>query len=81
MESYFLYITNKIQEIRFGKPKQLTFCDLSEVKTWLFWRAVMAEYVGTLLFVFLASQSTIPLDGTPQLFTKVYYKSDVSNKN
>lgn len=63
MEAYFVYIANKIQEIRFGKPKEVRILQLGELKTWPFWRAVLAEFVGTLLFVFLGSASAIPIGG------------------
>jgi glycerol uptake facilitator-like aquaporin len=70
MEAYVLYIANKLQEIRFGKPKEVRILQFAELKTWAFWRAVLAEFVGTLLFVFLGVASTVPIDG-PQSTIKV----------
>lgn len=64
MEAYFMYIANKIQEIRFGKPKEVRILQFGELKTWPFWRAALAEFVGTLLFVFLGSASAIPIGDT-----------------
>jgi len=72
MEGYFLSIADKLQLIRYGKTKSLKICDFSELETWPFWKAVFAEFFGTLLFIFLGTQSTIPLDGAPQLITKVW---------
>lgn len=65
-----LYIANKLQEIRFGRPKEVRILQFAELKTWAFWRAVLAEFVGTLLFVFLGVASTVPLGG-PQSTVKV----------
>ncbi|KAK3578203.1 hypothetical protein CHS0354_015254 [Potamilus streckersoni] len=62
MEGYFLYITNKLAKIRsekeMGEPKGLLF---REVNQWSFWRAVLAEFVGTMLLVFIGCASTIQL--------------------
>ena len=71
MEAWVVYIANKLQEIRFGKPKEVRILQFGELKTWAFWRAVLAEFVGTLLFVFLGCASTIPLDGVAQSSIKV----------
>ncbi|KAL3889401.1 hypothetical protein ACJMK2_001745 [Sinanodonta woodiana] len=67
MEGYFIYITNKLANIRsekeIGGPKGLLF---REVYQWSFWRAILAEFVGTMLFVFIGCASTIrlTLDGS-----------------
>ena len=71
MEAYVMYIANKLQEIRFGKPSEVRILHFGELKTWTFWRAVLAEFVGTLLFVFLGCASAVPITGEPQSTIKV----------
>lgn len=75
MEAFVLYIANKLQEIRFGTPKEVRILQLGELKTWSFWRAVLAEFVGTLLFVFLGVASAVPLQplNSPQPTIKIAF--------
>lgn len=39
--------------------------NMTEIKSWAFWRAVAAEYVGMLLFIFIGLSSIIGKDVTP----------------
>ena len=72
MEGLMLYVSDKLSEIRFGKKKDNDkCCGLKELATWVFWRAVIAEFLGTMLFVFLGCASVIPLKGTEQSAVKV----------
>ncbi|XP_048250980.1 aquaporin-4-like isoform X2 [Haliotis rufescens] len=59
MEGYFIYVANKLDSIRFGIGKARKLFDASEARTWAFWRAVIAEFLATLLFVFLGSASAV----------------------
>ena len=62
MEGYFFSIADKLQLLRYGKPKSQKISDFSELETWPFWKAVFAEFFGTLLFIFLRTQSIVPLE-------------------
>lgn len=60
MEGYFMHVSKKVAEARFGKEEEEEkVYSVRELKTWKFWRAVMAEFVGTMLFVFLGCASTL----------------------
>ncbi|XP_046362414.1 aquaporin-4-like isoform X1 [Haliotis rufescens] len=59
MEGYFIYVANKLDSIRFGPSSGGKLFDLREVKTLSFWRAVSAEFLATMMFVFLGSASAI----------------------
>jgi hypothetical protein len=59
MEGYFMHVSQKVAEVRFGKDAEEKFYSVRELKTWTFWRAVLAEFVGTMLFVFLGCASTL----------------------
>ncbi|XP_071142861.1 aquaporin AQPAn.G-like isoform X3 [Mytilus edulis] len=78
MEAYVMYIANKLQEIRFGKPSEVRILHFGELKTWTFWRAVLAEFVGTLLFVFLGCASAVPITGEPQSTIKIAFAFGIS---
>uniref|UniRef100_A0A8W8NLK5 Uncharacterized protein n=1 Tax=Magallana gigas TaxID=29159 RepID=A0A8W8NLK5_MAGGI len=60
MEGYFMHVSKKVADARFGKEQEEEkVYSVRELKSWKFWRAVMAEFVGTLLFVFLGCASTL----------------------
>lgn len=60
MEGYFMHVSKKVADARFGKEQEEEkVYSVQELKSWKFWRAVMAEFVGTLLFVFLGCASTL----------------------
>ncbi|XP_033727444.1 aquaporin-1-like [Pecten maximus] len=61
MEAFVHHITNKLSEIRKPKEPETKPLQFGELKLWSFWRAVLAELVGTMLFVFLGCMSSIPL--------------------
>lgn len=55
-----MHVSKKVAEARFGKEQEEEkVYSVRELKSWKFWRAVMAEFVGTLLFVFLGCASTL----------------------
>lgn len=55
-----MHVSKKVAEARFGKEQEdEKVYSVQELKSWKFWRAVMAEFVGTLLFVFLGCASTL----------------------
>ncbi|CAL1534272.1 unnamed protein product, partial [Lymnaea stagnalis] len=58
MEALYVHIANKLEAIRYGKPKPSgKFFDLSELKSLDLWRAVFAEFLAQVLFVFLGCAS------------------------
>ncbi|XP_061182475.1 aquaporin-1-like [Saccostrea echinata] len=59
MEGYFMHVSQAVAEARFGKDLEEKVYSIRELKTWKFWRAVLAEFVGTMLFVFLGCASTL----------------------
>ena len=58
MDAYFLYITSKLEKLRKG-PERGLFDIEGEAKSWDLWRAVLAEGVATLLFVFIGTSSIV----------------------
>lgn len=55
-----MHVSKKVADARFGKEQEEEkVYSVRELKSWKFWRAVMAEFVGTLLFVFLGCASTL----------------------
>ncbi|XP_022345267.2 aquaporin AQPAn.G-like [Crassostrea virginica] len=65
MEGYFMYVSQKVAEARFGKDENQKVTSVKELKTWKFWRAVLAELVGTMFFVFLGCASTVTTTPDP----------------
>ena len=55
MDAYFLYVADRLEKIRNGEAKGL----LGELKSWELWRAVLAEGVATMLFVFIGTASAV----------------------
>ncbi|KAI8776799.1 aquaporin-5 isoform X2, partial [Biomphalaria glabrata] len=59
MEALYVHIANKLEGIRFGRPKPSgKLIDLSELRSLDLWRAVFAEFLAQLLFVFLGCAAT-----------------------
>ena len=58
MDGYFLHIANRLDKIRTGDG-QGNFNIFGELKSWDLWRAVLAEGVATLLFVFVGTASIV----------------------
>lgn len=58
MDGYFLYIADRLDRIRVGEGKG-KFDLLGELKSWELWRAVLAEGVATMLFVFIGTASAV----------------------
>ncbi|KAK3088627.1 hypothetical protein FSP39_021464 [Pinctada imbricata] len=73
MEGYFVYVSDKLEEIRFGAPEKYQIFGTREVVKWAFWRAVLAEFIGTLLFVFLGCASAVPIGDSIQPTIKIAF--------
>ncbi|KAL5015283.1 hypothetical protein ScPMuIL_009553 [Solemya velum] len=59
MEALFVYVSKKLEAIRYGpQPECSPLHCIQEIKTLAFWRAVFAELLATLIFVFLGCAST-----------------------
>lgn len=61
MEGYFLYIANKLDRIRNGDTPE-KFDILRELRGFELWRAVLAEFIATMLFVFMGTMSAVALE-------------------
>ena len=58
MEGFFIYISNKLEAIRFGHSKtKYKIVDFQELKSVALWRAVFAEFMASMIFVYLGAQS------------------------
>ncbi|CAG5123908.1 unnamed protein product, partial [Candidula unifasciata] len=62
MEALFIHIANKLEAIRFGRQAPSgKILDLSELKSVDLWRAVFAEFLAQVLFLFLGCASAIAI--------------------
>ncbi|XP_055957781.1 aquaporin AQPAe.a-like [Patella vulgata] len=60
MDALFIYVSNKLEEIKYGpQDGKSKLINLKEMKSFAFWRAVIAEFLATMLFVFLGVASTL----------------------
>ncbi|XP_076437828.1 aquaporin-5-like [Babylonia areolata] len=63
MEGLFVYTANKVEEVRTGadegKQKGYKIVDVQELKSLAFWRAVGAEFLAQILFVYLGGSSAM----------------------
>nr|QIE08067.1 aquaporin 1 [Sinonovacula constricta] len=59
MDGYFAYIARRLDSIRLSPDGEPTM--FREVKSRDLWRAVLAEFVATMLFVFIGTMSAVPL--------------------
>ena len=59
MEALYIHIATKLEKIRFGQIPVVRRLDLSEVKTKGLWRAVLAEFLATMLFIFMSVMSAM----------------------
>ncbi|XP_053409128.1 aquaporin AQPAe.a-like isoform X4 [Mercenaria mercenaria] len=62
MERYFLHVANNIERIRRADdnariPNNFKEKIIQEFKSWESWRAVLAEFIATLMFVFIGTMS------------------------
>nr|AOS89753.1 aquaporin [Helix pomatia] len=65
MEALFIHIANKLEAIRFGRQSPSgKIVDLSELKSVELWRAVFAEFLAQVLFLFLGCASAIAISAT-----------------
>ncbi|XP_052771040.1 aquaporin-1-like [Mya arenaria] len=63
IDGYFFYLVRLMDELRQGdKKKQEKWVD--ELKEWPFWRAVIAEFMATFLFIFISTMSAVDMDTT-----------------
>lgn len=58
MDGYFLYIASKLEKLRTG-PKKSVLDIVGEIKSWDLWRAVLAEGLATMLFVFIGTSAIV----------------------
>lgn len=58
MDGYFLHVANRLDKIRTGDNHGKSEF-LKELKTLDLWRAVLAEFVATMLFVFIGTMSAV----------------------
>lgn len=58
MDSYFIHIANRLEKLR-RTDKNQSKGILNELKSWDLWRAVIAEGIATLLFVFIGTMSAV----------------------
>ncbi|XP_060576031.1 aquaporin-5-like isoform X2 [Ruditapes philippinarum] len=66
MEGYFIHIANYIERLRSSHsktelPRSFSGKIIKELKSWELWRSVLAEFIATLLFVFIGTMSTLPI--------------------
>ncbi|CAG5133919.1 unnamed protein product, partial [Candidula unifasciata] len=60
MEALYIHIANKLEGLRFGKSGPSgKITDLSELKSAELWRAVFAEFLAQVLFIFLGCASAM----------------------
>ncbi|XP_005111061.2 aquaporin-5 isoform X2 [Aplysia californica] len=65
MEALYLHIANKLEAIRYGRPPAGSkIINLAELKSLEFWRAVFAEFLAQIFFVFLGGASAIDITGS-----------------
>ncbi|WAR21869.1 AQP2-like protein [Mya arenaria] len=60
IDGYFLYLASRLDKLRRGENTE-TGNWLQELKTWSLWRAVLAEFLATLLFVFIGTMSAVDI--------------------
>ncbi|XP_052762100.1 aquaporin AQPAe.a-like [Mya arenaria] len=58
MDAYFIYLANKVESIRIGSPPDGVGI-LRELRTLDLWRGALAEFMATLLFVFIGTMSAV----------------------
>ena len=61
MDGYFLHIANRLDSIRTEGQGKLDI--IGELKSWDLWRAVLAEGLATMLFVFVGTASIVLPEG------------------
>ncbi|XP_067666130.1 aquaporin AQPAe.a-like [Haliotis asinina] len=59
MEGYYIHVANKLHSTRLGTSAKAKTFDVKELKSASFWRAVYAEFLGTLLLTFVGSASVL----------------------
>lgn len=75
MDAYFLHVSSRLQKIREGEPEPGGW--LEELKTWPFWRAVLAEGVATMFFVFIGTMAAVSMVESTDLDAKFIRVSTV----
>ena len=58
MDAYFLYLSAKLEKLRKGSPRSV-FDIAGEFMSVDLWRAVLAEGIATMLFVFVGTSSIV----------------------
>lgn len=69
MDGYFIHIANRLDKIRRGgdnnKPTDFFGSLKQELVSWELWRAVLAEFLATFVFVFIGTMSTVHMVPIP----------------
>ncbi|WAR21889.1 AQPA-like protein [Mya arenaria] len=60
IDGYFIYLASRLDKLRKGGDTE-TGNWLQELQTWPLWRAVLAEFLATLLFVFIGTMSAVDI--------------------
>ncbi|XP_052770365.1 aquaporin FA-CHIP-like [Mya arenaria] len=60
VDGYFIYLASRLDKLRKGGDTE-TGNWLQELQTWPLWRAVLAEFLATLVFVFIGTMSAVDI--------------------
>lgn len=69
MDAYFLHVSSRLDKLRQGEQAGSGGW-LDELKSWPLWRAVLAEFLATMLFVFIGTMSATAMADTTDLDAK-----------
>ena len=61
MDGYFLYIAARLDKLRQGGDAAGAGNWAMELRGWPLWRAVIAEFLATFLFVFIGTMSAVDI--------------------
>mgnify|MGYP000435170930 FL=1 len=64
MDGYFVHIASRLESLRQGGKGEETGW-LGELKSWSLWRAVAAEFLATMMFVFIGTMAACSMAETP----------------
>lgn len=69
MDAYFLHVSSRLDKLRQGEQAASGGL-LDELKSWPLWRAVLAEFLATMVFVFIGTMSATTMADTTDLDAK-----------
>lgn len=76
MEAYFVHIASRVEKLRQGEADSVGWMD--ELKSWPLWRAVLAEFIATMLFVFIGTMSASSMAETTDVDAKFLRVRDIA---